>query len=216
MATYDLGDVITLRCEVRDADGALADAGAVTCTITLPDGTTDTPAVDHEADSGIYTADYTPGAAGYFAVRWLATGVNAGAFLSSFTVTSGPALITVEDLAGHMRQTFPSDEERAAAVLACTQGQSAVLSHLRRPDLDKIPGYARDAILLVMLRQATSIYRTPGSERTSFSDGEVSVGLNPRILTPDEKSLLRDWRRRKRHGTIMLSAPATPDEGGPA
>ena len=106
-----------------------------------------------------------------------------------------PQIITEDDLAVHMRQEFPTDEERASAVMACQQGQSAVLSYLRRPNLDGIPEHAHYALRLVMLRQAASIFRAPGNERTSFSNGEVSIGLNPRILTEDEKSLMRQYRR---------------------
>jgi hypothetical protein len=117
-------------------------------------------------------------------------------------------IITEDDLAQHLRQVFPTSEERDAAVLATKQGQSAVLSYLRRPDLTDVPDYVRDVLVLIMLRQAASIFRAPGNERTSFSNGEVSIGLNPRILTEDEKVILRQWRKRKR-GTIMLAVPGT-------
>lgn len=116
-------------------------------------------------------------------------------------------IITEDDLASHMRQEFPDLEfQQDSAVQACAQGQSAVLGALRRPNLDAVPDYARDVLVLIMLRQAASIYRAPGNERTSFSNGEVSVGLNPRILTPDEKVVLRQWRKRRR-GTIMVTLP---------
>jgi len=117
-------------------------------------------------------------------------------------------IITEDDLAEHLRQSFPTPEERLAAIRATRQGQAAVLGYLRRPHLDAVPDYVREALTLIMLRQAASIFRTPGNERTSFSNGEVSVGLNPRILTEDEKVILRQWRKRKR-GTIMLAVPGT-------
>ena len=117
-------------------------------------------------------------------------------------------IITEDDLAVHMRQQFPTDEERAAAVQAAEQGQSAVLTYLRRPDLSGVPEYAHYALRLVMLRQAASIYRASATERTSFSDGDVSFGLNPRILTEDEKVLLRQYRRHRATSGEM-SAPAS-------
>lgn len=120
-------------------------------------------------------------------------------------------IITEDDLAVHMRQQFPTDEERDAAVQACQQGQSAVLTYLRRPDLSGVPEYAHYALKLVMLRQAASIYRAPGNERTSFSNGEVSIGLNPRILTEDEKVLLRQYRRlRSTTGEASGPLPVYP------
>ena len=115
-------------------------------------------------------------------------------------------IITEDDLAVHMRQAFPTDEERDAAVLACEQGQSVVLAFLRRPDLDTVPDYARGSIVLVMLRRAAAIFRAAGSERTSFSNGDVSIGLDPRILTGDDKATLREWRRKRRR-TVMVSLP---------
>ena len=122
-------------------------------------------------------------------------------------------IITEDDLAEHMRQDFPdTDLQQEAAILAAKQGQSAVLSYLRRPNLDAVPDYVRDVLILIMLRQAAAIFRAPGNERSSFSNGDVSVGLNPRILTEDEKVILRQWRRRKR-GTIMLAVPGATDSG---
>lgn len=113
-------------------------------------------------------------------------------------------IITEDDLAVHMRQDFVDDDQHASAVQAAQQGQSAVLNYLRRADLSDVPEYAHHAIKLVMLRQAAQIFRAPGNERTSFSNGEVSIGLSPRLLTEDEKALLNQHRRHR--GTTGESA----------
>lgn len=86
MAIYDIGDVVALAVAVTDSSGAAADAGAVTATIILPDGTTATPTVAHPA-VGSYTTLYTPTTAGRYTVKWVATGVNASAFTDSFAVS---------------------------------------------------------------------------------------------------------------------------------
>jgi hypothetical protein len=119
-------------------------------------------------------------------------------------------IITEDDLAVHMRQTFPTDEERDAAVQACVQAQSVVLSFLRRDDLSTVPDYATPAITLVMLRRAAAIFRAAGAERTSFSNGDVSFSLDPRILTGDDRATLREWRKRRR-GTITVVLPGAVD-----
>ncbi|RKT49357.1 hypothetical protein [Saccharothrix australiensis] len=76
---YDLGDTAQLRVEVRDAGGALAEPGsAPVLTITLPDGSTSTPAVANPS-VGVYTASYPTAQAGRHTVRWVATGANATA-----------------------------------------------------------------------------------------------------------------------------------------
>ena len=117
MATYDLGDVVTLTATVRDANGALADAGAITCTIALPDGTTTSPTPTHPS-TGTYTATYTPAAAGRFAVKWLATGANAGAFADDFTVVAGVPLLTRSHLEAHLQRTIAAADQ-ASADAAC-------------------------------------------------------------------------------------------------
>ena len=113
MSTYDLGDVVTLTCEVRDAAGAAANAGAVTCTVTAPDGTTSSPTVSNPA-TGTYTATYTPAVTGRFAVRWLATGANAGAFAQDFTVVSGAPLLTRTHLEAHLQRAVAAKDQQAA------------------------------------------------------------------------------------------------------
>lgn len=86
MATIDLGDPVPdLAVETRDAAGVLADAGLVVLTITKPDNTTTTPAVNHD-DVGKYSADYFPPAPGHYNVRWVASGINSAVYTDSFDV----------------------------------------------------------------------------------------------------------------------------------
>jgi hypothetical protein len=128
MATYDIGDVVTLTCTVRDAGGALADAGAITCTITLPDGTTAGPTPAHPS-TGTYTATYTPAAAGRFAVKWVATGTNAGAFADDFTVIGSVPLLTRSHLETHLQRTI-SAADQASADAACDYAVAMVNQRL--------------------------------------------------------------------------------------
>lgn len=89
----DLGDPVVLTFNVYDSTGALADAGATAVTITLPDGSTATPAVTH-AGVGVYTVSYPTTQAGRHAVRWVATGANAQAYTDVFNVSaSDPQMI---------------------------------------------------------------------------------------------------------------------------
>ena len=85
MATYDLGDVAAIGVSIRDSNGNLANATAVTCTITLPDGTSSTPTVTNSG-TGLYDVSYVPTQQGRHVVRWVATGTNASAFTDEFTV----------------------------------------------------------------------------------------------------------------------------------
>jgi hypothetical protein len=82
---YDLGDVVPLGITITDSTGALANAGAVTCTIYLPDGTTATGGITNPS-TGLYNCDFTPTQTGRHAVKWLATGTNASAYSDEFTI----------------------------------------------------------------------------------------------------------------------------------
>jgi len=82
---YDLGDVVPLGITITDSTGANANASAVTCTISLPDGTTSTGSVTNPS-TGLYNCDFTPTQVGRHAVRWVATGTNASAYTDEFTV----------------------------------------------------------------------------------------------------------------------------------
>lgn len=83
---YDIGDVVPLGITVTNAAGAPEDAGSVTLTIGLPDGTTSTPTVAHDVGSGVYTVDYPATMEGLHTVSWVATGANATAYRDVFNV----------------------------------------------------------------------------------------------------------------------------------
>lgn len=84
----DLGDPLPdLAVQVRDENGALADAGDVVLTVTLPDGTTTAPTVTRTS-TGVYTAAYTPTVAGRFVAAWVATGANASASSTVYNVST--------------------------------------------------------------------------------------------------------------------------------
>lgn len=84
---YDLGDVVTLTVTVTDPAGVPANAGAITCAITLPDNTTTNP-TPSTTGTGQYAVIYTPPQSGRYVVKWVATGANASAFTDSFAVAA--------------------------------------------------------------------------------------------------------------------------------
>lgn len=83
---WDLGDVIPLSIEIRDADGHLANASDVQLTVTLPDGSIFNSGTILPVETGRYEYDYQTIQAGRHSVRWVATGTNASAFTDSFVV----------------------------------------------------------------------------------------------------------------------------------
>lgn len=92
---YDLGGVVVLTWTATDTTGAPAAPGAITLTITLPDGSTTSP-VPQATGTGVYQANYQTVQAGRHTVRWLATGtpgpgVGVGAFADTFDVEPAAA-----------------------------------------------------------------------------------------------------------------------------
>lgn len=118
---YDLGDTVALAVNVTDEAGAPADATDVVCTITLPDGTTQSPAVTHEA-AGSYSASYTPTSVGHYDVGWVATGANASAYTDAFNVyTAGSQLLSLADAKDAVNfKTTDHDAELRYYVAAAT------------------------------------------------------------------------------------------------
>lgn len=115
---YDLGDVVPLSVEIRDTAGALADAGAVTLTIALPDGTTTTPAVTSPS-TGVYEASHPAAMVGLHAVRWAATGTNAGAYDDVFEVRPSGSrwIVSLADAKAELNITGTGDDEELRGVL---------------------------------------------------------------------------------------------------
>lgn len=124
---YDLGDTITLGAEVFNAAGTLANAGAVTLTVTLPDGTTTTPLVTNPA-TGKYSAALTATQIGQHTERWTSTGANAAAWSDSFTVRDPAAIppVSLDEMKRYLSiASDTSDEElRAFMDTAAEAGES--------------------------------------------------------------------------------------------
>lgn len=101
---YDLGQTVRLAASVHDASGTLSNATVVALTITLPDGTTTSPAVTNPpAQTGEYTADYVPTQAGRHAWRLVATTPN-DAYTDVFDVreAASRALVSLADAKRHL------------------------------------------------------------------------------------------------------------------
>ena len=125
MSTYDLGDPVGLSVNIRDTAGALANAGAVTLTITLPDGTTASPTVTNSA-TGVYTAAYSPTVVGLHGVLWTATGTNASAYRDSFTVlATGVPLISLDEAKARLNITTTDNDEELRRIIAAATGRAA-------------------------------------------------------------------------------------------
>lgn len=125
MATYDLGDVVALAVEIRDAAGALANAGSIALTVTLPDGTTASVSTANPS-TGTYTANYTPTVAGVYGALWVATGANASAHRDSFTVLPAEVpLVSLDDVKARLNITDTDNDEELRRIMAAASARAA-------------------------------------------------------------------------------------------
>jgi len=119
---YDLGALVPLGTTVKDGAGALANAGAMALTITLPDNTTVTVSPVTPSSTGRYDYDYPTVQAGRHAVRWVATGINAGAYTDVFDVrpAAPPLLFSLASAKAQLDLTTTTDDEELREYIAAT------------------------------------------------------------------------------------------------
>lgn len=125
----EVGDTVpNLGITVYDATGTLANGGAVTCTVTLPDLTTAVATVTN-LGTGVYSAAYIATQQGHHLVTWVITGTNANTHSDSFDVESYPqGIISLAEAKKHLRVSRTDDDEMirlciAAASDACESSE---------------------------------------------------------------------------------------------
>lgn len=102
---YDLGATARLTADCRDPGGTLTTAATATVTITLPDGTTASPApAETTPGSGLYQADHITTVPGRHTVRWIFT-TPADAYTDSFDVRAlaPPTILSLTDAKKHLK-----------------------------------------------------------------------------------------------------------------
>lgn len=109
---YDVGDVVTLVTELRDADGTLTDS-AVTLTVIDPDGVVSAPLVEANGGTGKYKASFTVDALGPWFYSWHASGMLTAADGGQVSVLEPGRLTAVAAYIG----ASPSDPLLAQLVL---------------------------------------------------------------------------------------------------
>ena len=158
----DLGDVVPLSVQIRDAAGDLADAGAVTLTVTTPDGT-GVPVPVLRASAGTYSAQFTPTMPGLHQVYWQATGANASAFHDAFTVADPvPPLVGLDDIKNWLNKDQAqraTDEELRTVIAAATSLAEGYCHRALRPSTwtGTITATGPGGVLMLPRPAATSI-----------------------------------------------------------
>lgn len=152
---FDLGAVVPLGTTVKDSTGTLANAGSMAVTLTLPDGTTTSVSPVAPSSTGVYAYDYPTVQAGRHVVRWVASGVNAGAYTDAFDVREAtpPLILSLSDAKAHLNisSTTHDDELRSWVETVTAVVEHFVGACVRRTvveDHDYLPAYGASAIVL--------------------------------------------------------------------
>ncbi|MEU3281775.1 head-tail connector protein [Streptomyces antibioticus] len=130
----DLGSVVQIAVDVRDADGVLTDPGTAALTITLPDGTTTSPGVPlPSSTAGEVRVDYVTVQAGRHIWR-LVTTSPVTAYADTFDVQDGEpdGIVSLARTKRHLGidPTDTSEDEDLRAWIA--SATDAIEKHLGR------------------------------------------------------------------------------------
>lgn len=187
---FDLGDTVRLAADCRDAAGTLANASTVALTITLPDGTTATPAVTNPpGQTGKYTLDYTSVQAGRHAVRWLFTTPN-NAYTDSFDVREAwpPAILSLADAKKHLSKTSTTDDdeirswvESITAGIEGLCGPVIVRTVTERHDVHRVPTIALRQTPVLSLTSVVPILTGGTTYAVSDLDVDTVTGVVQRL-----------------------------------
>lgn len=179
----EIGDVVSLTFYTFNSSSEASNAGAVDCTITLPDGTTSTPTPDNTT-TGVYVVKFTATQAGLHGVKWVATGDNASAAEDSFQVdaTSAPA-VSLSEVKAHLNMSgvdLDRDDELTQMVLAAQSAVEARVGPLTRRTVTETYSGGVPAIVLTAPVIGVSSVSESG---TALDAADYSVSAGSGVLT---------------------------------
>lgn len=175
--SWDLGDKVPLSIEITDSEGTPADAGSVSVTITLPDGTATTAGPIASTTPGVYDYDYETVQAGVHRVRWVAIGVNACAFSDVFVVDppeNGP-FISLADTKHHLKKDPERTEDDEALRVFIGAGCQVITDRMGAvsPESVVVDLRVRGGVVVLPRRPVisiTSVVKLPGGEPVAAAD----------------------------------------------
>jgi hypothetical protein len=185
---FDLGDTVRLTAQCTDPAGVPVTAATAVLTLTLPDGTTATPAVPAPVVAGQYTVDYLTTAAGRHAVRWV-FGTPGCAYTDMFDVREAvpPLLFSLADAKDHL--DIPAGDTTRDAALrgwieTVTRGIEGLVGACVRRTVTETHRLQPSGVNELALH-TTPVLSLIGVERT---DG--GTAYDPAALDVDEQGIL--------------------------
>lgn len=199
----DLGSVVQIAVDVRDAAGALTNPASATLTITLPDGTTATPAVGlPPTATGQLRVDYVTGQPGRHSWRMVTTSPTT-AYTDVFNVAPAapPAMMSLADAKKHLNipatTTTDDDELRgylSAATLAVERARGEIV--VRRTFTDDFQLSAPTAQILltrVPVVALTSVQAVDAA--TTWTVGNLDADAGSGVVTVKSGAAFSGWLR---------------------
>jgi hypothetical protein len=199
----DQGQTYRYRQTVKDIAGVPANAGTVTFTITLPDGTLANPAVVNTS-TGVYDIAYTTVQVGLHQIRGSATGGVLGSEFDFWTdafTAEEPArlLIGVDEMSSHLRAqgVLTSDSDREQLRWLCSVATDAV---------------ERDLGLALVQREVTETFDGGGYHLNLGTKPPRAInGGSITITDVDEAgSTITDYVLRKRGWRLCKGSSLSP------
>jgi hypothetical protein len=193
--SWDLGDSVPLSITITDEAGALANAGNVAVTITLPDGTTAGQDPVAATSTGVYNYDYPSVQAGIHRVRWVATGANAAAYSDVFVVepADGAPFVSLVDTKTHLGMDLDRHDDDEALRRFIGGGCGAIedrMGHVT-PKTVVSDVSARRGVVVLPERPVisiTSVVRLPGGD--AIAPADALAGTDGYTLKHSEGVLL--------------------------
>lgn len=185
MAAIDIGDPLpNLAVLVENPPGTPVNVGTMTLTITLPDGTTTSPAVTNPS-TGSYVATYAAVQGGLHRCRWVATGANA-CVLEQWRSVGDP--VDIAELRTSLKiPTTASDDLLWQWVAAATDWaeERSGLAMRAGTVVDRKPGG----------KYAVALSRTPVKSITSVSVNGTAAAASDYEVDPTTGLLYRGTQR---------------------
>lgn len=179
---YDLGTSVAIATTVTDAAGVETTAATAVLTITLPDGTTATPAVGTPTDAGRYLVTYVPTQPGRHVVRWVFTNPDA-AVTDVFDVEPADPgfIVSLADARTHLNlRSSTNDDELRSFIAAATE----VIE--KDPDIGVGPVVVRTYTEQASAGRCLTLWRTPVVSITSVEPYQtVGTSYDPAGLVFD-------------------------------
>jgi hypothetical protein len=198
----EIGDVVRLETTATDPVGNLADAGAVTVSVTLPDGTAGAAGAVQHPSTGAYYADLAVTQAGRHLVRWVGTGANASAFAEAQVLDVWPTdpryLFSLDAARNQIGEYATDDDELLRLYVAATTPVIEDITGplVRTPKTRTFDG-GRDCYLIPPGSTVTSVTESgtalPAGDFTVDVDaGIVYAGgqYSPRVFAPGRQNVV--------------------------